>query len=189
MRSPRASKNKPENDPLLVGAGFWRGEEAAILARLAATAEGLTAAEAAARLERLGPNLLHPERRRAVVLQLLARFKNPHDEVAITGWEKLDEIPFDFERRRVSVLLRQAGGSPRLVVRLVVKGALEDVLAAASLAVVAAALVLPFTAAGRWLGFVAPPAAFFLVLTGMVALYLATVEVAKRWFYRHFAGG
>ena len=38
-------------------------------------------------------------------------------------WHKLDEVPFDFERRRVSVLLEQGGS--RL---LVVKGAPEDVL-------------------------------------------------------------
>jgi Mg2+-importing ATPase len=40
------------------------------------------------------------------------------------GWRKLDELPFDFERRRVSVLVDGPGG--RL---LVVKGAPEDVLA------------------------------------------------------------
>ena len=39
------------------------------------------------------------------------------------GWEKLDEVPFDFERRRVSVLVEKAG--QRL---LVVKGAPEDIL-------------------------------------------------------------
>jgi hypothetical protein len=35
---------------------------------------------------------------------------------------------------------------------------------------------------------VAPPARFFLVLAGMVALYLAAVEMAKRWFYRRMTG-
>ena len=39
------------------------------------------------------------------------------------GWTKLDEVPFDFERRRVSVLVEKDGR--RL---LVVKGAPEDVL-------------------------------------------------------------
>lgn len=47
-----------------------------------------------------------------------------HDHVDVSGWEKLDEVPFDFERRRVSVLLDR--GDARL---LVVKGACEDVLA------------------------------------------------------------
>ena len=46
-----------------------------------------------------------------------------HEEVDVRGWEKLDEVPFDFERRRISVLVRN--GDSRL---LVVKGALEDIL-------------------------------------------------------------
>ena len=47
-----------------------------------------------------------------------------HEEVDVSGWSKIDEVPFDFERRRVSVLV--AGpGAPRL---LVVKGAFEDIL-------------------------------------------------------------
>ncbi|HEX6012198.1 MAG TPA: magnesium-translocating P-type ATPase [Geminicoccaceae bacterium] len=40
-------------------------------------------------------------------------------------WRKLDEVPFDFERRRVSVLLERGEGGGRL---LVVKGGPEDVL-------------------------------------------------------------
>jgi Mg2+-importing ATPase len=47
-----------------------------------------------------------------------------HDEVDVRGWEKIDEVPFDFERRRVSVLVGH--GDARL---LVVKGAFEDLLA------------------------------------------------------------
>ncbi|MGB8093735.1 MAG: HAD-IC family P-type ATPase, partial [Pseudolabrys sp.] len=39
------------------------------------------------------------------------------------GWKKIDEVPFDFERRRVSVLLEHGG---RRI--LVIKGAPEDVL-------------------------------------------------------------
>ena len=56
--------------------------------------------------------------------------KSPLDEAILaakaadlSGWTKIDEVPFDFERRRVSVLLENAGR--RL---LVVKGAPEDVL-------------------------------------------------------------
>lgn len=60
-----------------------------------------------------------------------AGLKSPLDEAilkhspsAITnGWHKIDEVPFDFERRRVSVLLEN--DSQRL---LVLKGAPEDVL-------------------------------------------------------------
>ncbi len=47
-----------------------------------------------------------------------------HEEVDIKGWTKLDEVPFDFERRRVSVLVADPAGRHILVV----KGALEDVL-------------------------------------------------------------
>ena len=46
-----------------------------------------------------------------------------HDHPDIAGYQKLDEIPFDFERRRVSIVV-QAGGN-RL---LIVKGAPESVL-------------------------------------------------------------
>ena len=60
--------------------------------------------------------------------------KNPLDEAILarkgmdlTGWTKIDEVPFDFERRRISVLVESAGGR-----RLIVKGAPEDVLALSS---------------------------------------------------------
>ena len=46
-----------------------------------------------------------------------------HEEIDVSAWHKIDEVPFDFERRRVSVLVEQAGAR-----RLVVKGAPEDVL-------------------------------------------------------------
>lgn len=46
-----------------------------------------------------------------------------HTDIDITGWQKIDEVPFDFERRRVSVLVDN--GKKRL---LVVKGAPEDIL-------------------------------------------------------------
>jgi Mg2+-importing ATPase len=46
-----------------------------------------------------------------------------HKEIDVSGWKKIDEVPFDFERRRVSVLVDD--GEKRL---LVVKGAPEDIL-------------------------------------------------------------
>ncbi len=56
--------------------------------------------------------------------------KSPLDEAIlgarpfdISAWRKIDEVPFDFERRRISVLV--AHDSER---RLIVKGAPEDVL-------------------------------------------------------------
>ncbi|HWB98409.1 MAG TPA: magnesium-translocating P-type ATPase, partial [Bryobacteraceae bacterium] len=66
--------------------------------------------------------------------QINARFetglKSPLDQAIlasagedISSWRKLDEVPFDFERRRVSVL---AGGEGKRLV--IVKGAPEDIL-------------------------------------------------------------
>jgi Mg2+-importing ATPase len=56
--------------------------------------------------------------------------KSPLDEAILAAgqidlavWRKIDEVPFDFERRRVSILVE--GGGKRL---LVVKGAPEDIL-------------------------------------------------------------
>ena len=60
-------------------------------------------------------------------------------------------------------------------------------LTATSLGVVATAIALPLTPFGTRLGFVPPPLTFFLILAGMVLVYLAGVEVVKRWFYRRFA--
>jgi Mg2+-importing ATPase len=60
-------------------------------------------------------------------------------------------------------------------------------LTAASLAVVALAVGLPFMPAGRLFHFEPPPAIFFAWLAGMVFAYLALAEGAKRFFYRHLA--
>ena len=46
-----------------------------------------------------------------------------HENVDVSAWRKIDEVPFDFERRRVSVLLDKGNG--RL---LVVKGASEEII-------------------------------------------------------------
>ena len=61
-------------------------------------------------------------------------------------------------------------------------------LVAMALGSVAAAVVLPFLPVGKWFGFVAPPALFFVYLIGATAAYLALVEVAKGIFYRVIAG-
>ena len=46
-----------------------------------------------------------------------------HEHINVSAWKKIDEVPFDFERRRVSVLLDK--GDARM---LVVKGAAEEIL-------------------------------------------------------------
>jgi len=41
------------------------------------------------------------------------------------GWKKLDEIPYDFTRKRLSIVAAEAGGPPTMIL----KGAFENVLA------------------------------------------------------------
>ncbi len=62
----------------------------------------------------------------------------------------------------------------------------NPVLAATSLAVVAVGVGLPYTAIGRWFGFVPLPLAFLAALCAMVVCYLAIAEGVKRWFYRRY---
>jgi P-type Mg2+ transporter len=47
-------------------------------------------------------------------------------KVPLDGWSKLDELPFDFERRRISVLVEKDHAR-----MLIVKGAAEEILARA----------------------------------------------------------
>lgn len=51
-----------------------------------------------------------------------------HETLEVSAWHKIDEVPFDFERRRVSVLLKQVLADDEQAHFLVVKGASEDVL-------------------------------------------------------------
>jgi Mg2+-importing ATPase len=54
-----------------------------------------------------------------------------HTEIDVSAWSKIDEVPFDFERRRVSVLVQRSADNVSgnaASRRLVVKGAPEDVL-------------------------------------------------------------
>ncbi|MBI3606568.1 MAG: magnesium-translocating P-type ATPase [Nitrospirae bacterium] len=93
-----------------------------------------TLTEARIRLER-HVDALGRERERVLELAYLNSYfetglKSPlddailrHEEIDASGWRKIDEVPFDFDRRRVSVLVER--GETR---RLVVKGAPEDIL-------------------------------------------------------------
>ena len=56
---------------------FWQLPIKALLEQLAASPDGLSSAEAALRLAQFGPNLIHGERKRALVLQFLTKFRNP----------------------------------------------------------------------------------------------------------------
>ena len=57
-------------------------------------------------------------------------------------------------------------------------------LVALALAVVAVAALLPLSPLAAFLGFVAPPPAFYAALAGIVAAYLVVVQGAKQLFYR-----
>ena len=63
----------------------------------------------------------------------------------------------------------------------------HPLLTATSMAIVAIAVLLPFTPIGADFGFVPPPAKFYFILGVMVLVYLAAVELAKRVFYRRSA--
>ncbi|MDP1646486.1 MAG: magnesium-translocating P-type ATPase [Thiobacillus sp.] len=58
-------------------ARLWQQPPAELLAMLGTRPEGLGEAEAAVRLARVGPNLLHPRVERALLLEFLAHFRNP----------------------------------------------------------------------------------------------------------------
>jgi Mg2+-importing ATPase len=64
-----------------------------------------------------------------------------HHQPDIHTWEKLDEVPFDFERRRVSVLAQNSGKK-----YLIVKGAPEDIFNFSSYYETPNGEVLPLTA-------------------------------------------
>ncbi len=56
-----------------------------------------------------------------------------------------------------------------------------------SFGVLACAMVLPFTPLGGLFSFIEPPATFFVVLSGLVAVYLVMVEFVKKWFYKRYS--
>jgi len=56
-----------------------------------------------------------------------------------------------------------------------------------SLAVLACALIMPFTPLGALFGFVEPPSMFFVVLAGLIAVYIMLVEVVKKAFYKRYS--
>ena len=77
--------------------------------------------------------------------------KSPLDQAILaaggvdaTGYSKIDEVPFDFERRRVSVLVDHEGGR-----QLIVKGAPEDLLRLSARCEAADGTVTPLDAGTR----------------------------------------
>ena len=62
----------------------------------------------------------------------------------------------------------------------------NPLLAGTSLTVAAVGILLPYTAIGRWFGFVPLPLTFLAALGAMIVCYLVLAESVKRWFYRRF---
>jgi len=60
----------------------------------------------------------------------------------------------------------------------------HPLLTVSSVAVVGAAVVLPFTPLGRWFGFTPPPGTFLCAIGGLVLTYLLLAEAVKYAFYR-----
>ncbi len=60
----------------------------------------------------------------------------------------------------------------------------HPLLAATSIAVVAVAILLPFTPLGAWFGFVPPSATFLFAIAGLTLSYLLLAQGAKSAFYR-----
>jgi Mg2+-importing ATPase len=58
-----------------------------------------------------------------------------------------------------------------------------------TLGIVAFTMIIPLTPIGRLFKFKEPPLSFFLILAGLLIVYLALVELVKRWFYRHYSYG
>jgi P-type Mg2+ transporter len=58
-------------------------------------------------------------------------------------------------------------------------------LTISSFAIVAVAIIIPYTFIGQqYFGFIRPPLMFFPVLLGLVGAYLVLAELVKRWFFK-----
>jgi Mg2+-importing ATPase len=60
-------------------------------------------------------------------------------------------------------------------------------LAFSTLIIVASALVIPFTPIGGLFRFVQLPLTFFVILAALIGVYLAVVELVKKWFFKRWA--
>lgn len=65
------------------------------------------------------------------------------------------------------------------------KSCAHPILIATSTAVVLIGALIPFTPIGDYFGFVAPPMKFYLILGGMLLVYLCIVQLAKQFFYHY----
>ncbi len=101
--------------------------------------------------------------------------KSPLDDAIVAarpfdtaGWRKIDEIPFDFERRRVSVLVEHGGQRC-----LIVKGSPEEILRLSGQYEAADGRTQPLDSATRTI--------FEATLAGLGAQGYRALAVASRW--------
>lgn len=59
-------------------------------------------------------------------------------------------------------------------------------LIATSVAVIIIGIAIPLSPLGKYLGFVAPPMLYFLILAGMIVTYLLLVQLVKTWFIKKY---
>jgi P-type Mg2+ transporter len=64
----------------------------------------------------------------------------------------------------------------------------SNVLVFNIVAVLAIAIIIPFTFVGRFFSFVSLPVSFIVLLGGFIVVYLSLVELMKIWFYRPRVG-
>jgi P-type Mg2+ transporter len=158
---------------------FWQPPVTALIEHLNSSPEGLSSAEAAARLTHFGPNLIQAERKRALLLQLLAKFRNPLVIILLTA-SALSAFTGDATSFFIISTIVLISVTLDFVQEYRAGQATERLRQSV-------AVLLPITPAGVYLGFVAPPPFFFLLLTAMLLAYLLAVEGVKQWFFRHLA--
>lgn len=58
-----------------------------------------------------------------------------------------------------------------------------------TLCTIAIVLIIPYTALSPLLGFAPLPVKYYTWIGGIVALYIASAEIAKKWFYKKYSSG
>jgi magnesium-transporting ATPase (P-type) len=142
--------------------------------------------------------MLRPPQKRALLLQFLARFKNPLVIMLSVG--PVSSV-FDFLTFYIMLHAFHAGEqlfhtgwfiesmATQVPVIFIIRTRRDPFkshpnlwLTLCSLSVVCLATALPFTPLGRYFGFVPPPLSFYAILVGLVFIYLFAVEGIKQCF-------
>lgn len=65
----------------------------------------------------------------------------------------------------------------------------SKLLLMSTLGTVGFAMLIPFTPIGTLFQFETPPITFYMILAGLLAIYLVMVESVKRWFFKKYPNG